>query len=62
MNQSHPFSYQQVLDSIEELRASLRPEGDDHWAPSTPFWEEGVCPSETWFSDCDFDPRETHEK
>ena len=61
MNDNTHFSYQQVLDSIEEMRASLRPDsasvGGGDWDSSTPFWEEGVSQSTMWFEDCEFDPR-----
>ena len=65
MNDNTHFSYQQVLDSIEEMRTSLRPDtaslsGGD-WDSSIPFWEEGVSQSATWFEDCDFDPRGLQE-
>ena len=65
MNDSTLFSHQQVLDSIEEMRASLRPDtasitGGD-WDSSTPFWEEGV-PQNAWFEDCEFDPRGFQEE
>lgn len=65
MNDSHQCSYQQVLDSIAEMRASLRSEGGDpvsnRWDASLPFWEEGVSASDAWFADCEFDPREKTE-
>jgi len=65
MNDNTHFSYQQVLDSIEEMRSSLRPDaaspsGSD-WDASTPFWEEGVSQSDMWFEDCEFDPRGLYE-
>ena len=61
MNDNALFSYQQVLDSIEEMRTALRPDtaslsGGD-WDASTSFWEEGVSQSSGWFEDCEFDPR-----
>ncbi len=65
MNDNNHFSYQQVLDSIEEMRASLRPDTASlyggEWDASTPFWEEGVSPSTMWFEDCEFDPRGLQE-
>lgn len=66
MNETTLFSYQQVLDSIEEMRTSLRPDtaslsGGD-WDTSTPFWEEGVSQSKMWFEDCEFDPRGLQEE
>lgn len=65
MNDSNIFSHQQVLDSIQEMRASLRSDRggplDNRWDESTPFWEEGASPSDGWFADCEFDPRETSE-
>ena len=60
------FSFQQVLDSIHEMRASLR--GDEglhsksNWDDSTPFWEEGVCETPAWFEDCEFDPRGSQDE
>jgi len=66
MNDNAHCSYQQILDSIEEMRTSLRPDtvsglsGD--WDASTPFWEEGGLSSNAWFEDCEFDPRGSLEE
>ena len=66
MNDNTHFSYQQVLDSIQELRTSLRSDSgspfSDNWDASTPFWEEGVSASRQWFEDCEFDPRGAREE
>jgi len=59
------FRHQQVLDSIHEMRASMRPDSEslsgNGWDESTPFWEEGVSDSSAWFEDCEFDPRGVQE-
>ena len=66
MNDNTLYSFQQVLDSIEEMRASLRPDsgsllGND-WDAATPFWEEGLSPTVAWFEDCQYDPRGVQEE
>lgn len=66
MNDNALFSLQQVLDSIEEMRASLRPDagssvGGD-WHASMPFWEESEPTTGAWFEDCEFDPRGSLEE
>lgn len=66
MNDNAHFSYQQVLDSIQEMRSSLRPDSVDHisadWETTTPFWEEGTSLAGFWFEDCEFDPRGSFEE
>ena len=67
---NHPtFSYDQVLDSINEMRRNLRsvdnPNAEiswhaEAWDADCPFWEEARQPHEGWFDDCEFDPR-SHE-
>ena len=51
------FSYLQVLNSINEMRQTIGAEtggfDSDFGQPATA-WE---TPADTWFEDCEFDPR-----
>ncbi len=56
---SHPtYSFDQVLESINEMRQTLRSgSSSSGWDVETPFWQEAGDPTDVWFEDCEFDPR-----
>lgn len=51
------FSLEQILESVNEMRAELR----DCIEPGSTVEDlntnEWATPEESWFEDCDFDPR-----
>lgn len=52
------FSLDQILESVNEMRAELRafidPDSETSNALSCETWQ---APEDRWFEDCDFDPR-----
>ena len=61
MSHDPVLSYQQVLDSISEMRQSIA-EFNGGWGAEAerdfPIWE---TPADRWFEDCEFDPRAVSE-
>jgi len=53
------FSLEQILESVNEMRAELR----EFIEPGSAIRREGVSksswetPADSWFGDCEFDPR-----